>query len=68
MECNNGINIPSLNSDPCNGETKPATCVIFQNSITYLGLPANSTLEEVLVALLLSLKDARDRIEVLETP
>lgn len=66
INCNNGIVIPDLIVDICNGETKNSDCIIFNNAITYLGLTPNSNLTQVVSALLLSLKDARDRIELLE--
>lgn len=66
--CNNGITIPTLITDSCNGEVKLSDCVIYQDAITYLGLPANSNITTIIEALVLSLKDARDRILVLETP
>lgn len=41
-------------------------CVIFSDAISYLGLPADSTLTTVFAAMLASLIDARNRIEILE--
>lgn len=54
------------NEDPCGGERKSTDCVIYENAIIYLGLPANSTMTSVLQAVLASLIDARNRIAVLE--
>lgn len=57
--------IPEYGSEtPC--ELTSASCTIFEDAIAYLGLPENSTLTEVVVALTLSLQDARNRIAVLE--
>lgn len=66
--CDNGIVIPTLITDPCNGKTKSSDCIIYEEAITYLGLPANSNITTIIQALVLSLKDARDRILDLETP
>jgi len=66
MECQQGIEIPILQNDECKGETKNTGCIIHPTAITYLGLPSNSNLSTIITTLLLSLKDARDRIIVLE--
>jgi hypothetical protein len=41
-------------------------CIIHADAISYLGLPINSSMTDVVNALLLSLIDARNRIEILE--
>lgn len=63
-------NIPTvpLIPDPCDGNMKSTSCVIYADAITYLGLPPNSNVTEIIQALVLSLADARARIEILETP
>lgn len=43
-------------------------CIIHADAIAYLGLPENSSMTDVVNALLLSLIDARNRILILETP
>lgn len=43
-------------------------CVIHEDAIAYLGLPENSSMTDVVDALLLSLIDARSRLLILETP
>lgn len=43
-------------------------CIIHGAAISYLGLPENSSMTDVVNALLLSLIDARNRILILETP
>jgi len=62
-------NVPVLNQDPapCNGITTPTTCTIHVPSITYLGLTANSTLLEVINALVAELQAQDSRITTLET-
>ena len=42
-------------------------CVIYEEAATYLGLPENSSMTNLLEALLLSLIDARNRILILES-
>ncbi len=67
MACeNNNIEIVQI-PDNCNGERKSTNCVIYPSAITYLGLPSESTATQVIDNLLLSLVDARNRIELLET-
>lgn len=43
-------------------------CIIHEAAISYLGLPENSSMTEVVAAMMLSLIDARNRILILETP
>lgn len=41
-------------------------CVIYEDAITYLGIPENSTTTDVIKALLTSLIDARNRLLIIE--
>ena len=67
MACeNNNIEILQI-PDDCNGERKSTNCVIYPSAITYLGLSSEPTATQVIDNLLLSLVDARQRIELLET-
>lgn len=65
-DCNNGISIPTLTSDSCQGKRISTNCVFSPTAVTYLGLPANSSIETIFSALLVSLVDARARIATLE--
>ena len=66
MACeNNNIEIVQI-PDDCNGERKSTNCVIYPSAITYLGLSSESTATQVVDNLLLSLVDARNRIQLLE--
>lgn len=67
MKCNLGITIPTLPTDPCNGEEMATDCVKYEDAITYLSLPPNSTVTEIVDALLASLSDARSRVVLLES-
>ena len=67
MACENNIVIPELPSDPCSGKRTSTNCVIYPSAITYLSLPPDATATQVIDNLLLSLVDARQRIELLET-
>ena len=66
MPCNNNTQIVQI-PDDCNGERKSTNCVIYPSAITYLGLSSEPTATQVIDNLLLSLVDARQRIELLET-
>ena len=67
MACeNNNIEILQI-PDDCNGKRTNTNCVIYPSAITYLGLSSESTATQVIDNLLLSLVDARNRIELLET-
>lgn len=64
--CNNGTVIPTNNTPlPCN-EFTGSDCIIFKEAIAYLELPENSTVTEVILAMLASIIDARNRIINLE--
>ena len=66
MACENNTQIVQI-PDDCNGERKSTNCIIYPTAITYLGLSSESTATQVIDNLLLSLVDARQRIELLET-
>lgn len=63
LTCNNGINIPILDTDPCNGDRTPAQCVIDPTVYAELGLSANSTQQQINQALYLALLNLRAQIE-----
>ncbi len=65
--CNNGIEIPDLEVDICNGETKPTACIIHADAIPSLELAANSTQAEINAALVLVINILNTRITALET-
>lgn len=67
MACeNNNIEIVQI-PDNCNGERKSTNCIIYPTAITYLALSTEPTVTQVIDNLLLSLVDARHRINLLET-
>ena len=53
-DCNNGITIPILNPDPCEGCTTNANCVVDENLYAELSLSSNSTQKEINQALYLA--------------
>ena len=66
MACeNNNIQIVQI-PDDCNRERKSTNCVIYPSAITYLGLSSEPTATQVIDNLLLSLVDARNRVQLLE--
>ena len=66
MACeNNNIEIVQI-PDDCIGERKSTNCIIYPSAITYLGLSSESTATQVIDNLLLSLVDARNRVQLLE--
>ena len=66
MACeNNNTQIVQI-PDNCNGERKSTNCIIYPSAITYLGLSSESTATQVIDNLLLSLVDARNRVQLLE--
>tara|TARA_R110000782_G_scaffold181647_1_gene271942 strand:- start:257 stop:520 length:264 start_codon:yes stop_codon:yes gene_type:complete len=67
MNCNNGISIPTLGVEECGGDYTNTNCVINPNIITYLNLPANSTMTEIVTALVLALQYKDEQINILQT-
>lgn len=48
IRCNNGITIPILEDDPCNGSCILTKCVYSDNPIISLGIPSNTSLENII--------------------
>ena len=65
--CEQGVIIPLLSTDLCNGETKNSACIIHTDPITLLSLSANSTQEEINNAFVLAISSLLNRVELLET-
>lgn len=63
-DCGKTILVEYASEEPC--ELKSASCVVYEDPISYLSLEDNSSMKEVVQALVLSLADARDRITELE--
>ena len=61
-------NIPELEEEDikCDGCFHLTDCVIYEDAVAYFGLPANSDLTVLLNAMMSSLIDARNRIQILE--
>ena len=71
--CNNGIDIPSLSTESCNGDYTSTQCIVHPTALSYLNLPANSSQQVINNTLILALqyKDEQiaqltERIETLE--
>lgn len=52
--CYTGTNIPPLENEICNGCYTSSKCIIHAAALTYLNLPANSSLETIITNLLLA--------------
>jgi hypothetical protein len=57
MECNNGIVIPQLIEDPCNGKTTKASCVIDPTVYPEYSLSENSSQQQINQATYLSIQN-----------
>lgn len=66
--CNKGVVSPQTNNTPlpCDGNQLQTECVLRTTAISYLGLPANSNLDEIINALVNALQDTRNRLELAE--
>jgi hypothetical protein len=64
--CYIGTTIPPLESEPCDGKYTKTSCVFHQGIITYLDLGANSTLDQILTKIVLSLQSKDSQIQELQ--
>lgn len=50
-------NIPNLiiSPEPCDGVYTPTTCIVHTTALTALGIPANSSLSDILIAIVAAL-------------
>ena len=80
MDCHQYTVIPTLPSDPCNGERGNTKCIFSEDAFTLLGIEANSSLDVILNAMVVSINaqntlinaqalviaDLEARVEILE--
>ena len=66
MSCDNGIVIPTLSTDKCGGKKMYDECIIHEQAITFLDLPANSSIKDVIDKLILIISGQNTRIQSLE--
>lgn len=52
--CYTGTNVPPLEEETCDGIYSSTNCVIHQGAITYLNLPANSSVATIIGAFILN--------------
>lgn len=65
--CNtNQTNIPDLPSEPCNGDYTDSQCVVHESALTYLNLPANSSLSTIITAFITALQFKDEQISNLQ--
>lgn len=58
MDCHQYTVIPTLPSDPCNGERGNTKCIFSEDAYTLLGLDANTSLDVILNTLVVALNSA----------
>jgi hypothetical protein len=66
INCNDGVTIPQLISEECNGIYKNDICVKHPGAITALNLPANSSLNTIVNALVLAIQYKEEQIQDLQ--
>ena len=68
INCNDGISIPTLENSPClNGIFYSDNCTIHAGAITALNLPANSSLNTIVNALVLAIQYKEEQIQDLQS-
>jgi len=65
-QCNQGIDIPILNTDLCNGKTINTKCVIHEDEISLLEIDANSSQYVINNAILVAITSLLNRVDALE--
>ena len=66
LTCQNGTDIPTLQTEPCSGEYTSTNCVIIPEALSYLELQANATVTQVFNALVLALQHKDQQIQELQ--
>ena len=66
MDCHQYTVIPTLPSDPCNGERGNIKCIYSEDAFTLLDLPANSSLDTILNAFVVALNAQNTRLSAQE--
>lgn len=67
QNCNNGINIPTLETDPCRGERMSAGCLIDESLYSELSLESNATQQQINQALYLAFLNLKSITDNLQT-
>jgi hypothetical protein len=65
--CNSGVNIPVLETDPCNGERVSVGCVTDSSTYVDLGIEPNSNQGEINQAIYNALQSNKSAIDSLQT-
>lgn len=66
MDCHQYTVIPTLPSDPCNGERGNIKCIYSEDAFTLLEIPANSSLDTILNAFVVALNAQNTRLNAQE--
>ena len=62
MDCPNYIVVPTLPTDPCNGERGNTKCIFSEDAFTLLEISANSSLDTILNAFVVALNAQNTRL------
>jgi hypothetical protein len=54
--CYEGTVVPEQIIEPCNGVYTKTDCIVYESAITYLELPANTSLTQIINSMILSLQ------------
>ena len=63
--CYTGTNVPELQTEQCNGNYVSDNCITHPQSITYLSLPENSSVNTIVSNLILALQYKDEQISAL---
>jgi len=66
IKCQSGINIPPLENDPCDGKQYSTKCIYDENVYAELGIEADSTQEEINMAIYTAFLNMKATLENLQ--
>ena len=65
--CFIGVTPIELETEPCNGEYTSTSCIFHPSVLTYLNLPANSSMTDIITNLILALQYKDEQLQNLQT-
>lgn len=66
ITCQTNTDLPELTSEECNGEYTQSMCTIHPTALTYLNLPANSSIFTIINTFILALQYKGEQISTLQ--
>lgn len=65
--CYEGTNVPNLIDEPCKGKYTSDNCIVHPESVTYLSIAPNTSINEILKKVVLALQYKDQQIANLQS-